>query len=109
MTSASESGRSESKGAQEVRYRFRLFVAGQESNSLLARAALDEICAKELGGQSYHMDIVDVLEDFQPALAENILVTPALIIESSGSRTVVFGNLTDRKKVLAAVHTTGKR
>jgi hypothetical protein len=109
MTQAIGSGQSGRKKAPSARYVFRLFVAGNEANSALARASLDEICTKELEGQPCQVDVVDVLEDFQPALAENILVTPALIVEHSGSRTVIFGNLTDRERVLAVLRTTEKR
>jgi circadian clock protein KaiB len=87
---------------KSARYHFRLFVAGGEPNSALARAALDEICSQHLEG-SCTVETVDVLEDYQPALAENILVTPALIIEKPKPRMVIFGNLSDKKKVLAAL------
>jgi circadian clock protein KaiB len=88
-----------------VAYRLRLFVAGDGANSVLARAALDEICA-ELPEGTCEVQVSDVLEDFRVALQENILVTPALIVEGPASRLVIFGNLTDRPKVLAALKGT---
>lgn len=80
----------------------RLFVAGNEPNSALAKASLQRICADYLAGNC-RLDIVDVLENFEPALKENILVTPALIVEQAGRRNVIFGNMTDVEKVLTVL------
>jgi circadian clock protein KaiB len=84
------------------KYRLRLFVAGEEPNSVIARASLDEICSTYLKHEC-QVEVIDVLEDFQPALEERVLVTPALVIVEPPPRTVVFGNLTDTKKVLSAL------
>ena len=87
------------------KYRLRLFVAGEEPNSVIARASLDEICSTYLK-HDCQIEIVDVLENFQPALEERVLVTPALVIVEPQPRAVVFGNLTDTKKVLSALKVT---
>jgi circadian clock protein KaiB len=79
-----------------------LFVAGNEPNSATAKASLDRICSTYLE-QDCQIEIIDVLEDFGPALEEGVLVTPALVIIEPGPKTVVFGNLTDTKKVLDAL------
>lgn len=105
MTMAARSGESEEPMGRSPRYHFRLFVAGTEPNSTLARAALRDICANHLKGEC-QVDTIDVLEDFRPALEGNILVTPALIIEKPKPRTIIFGNLTDKRKVLAALQVT---
>jgi len=84
----------------------RLFVAGEETNSVIARAELSRICEEHLKGNC-RIEVIDVLKDFRPALRENILVTPALIVERAQSRTVIFGNLTDKDKVLAALQIGG--
>lgn len=86
----------------------RLFVAGNEPNSALARASLQKVCELCPPG-SCTVEVIDVLEDFQPALAENILVTPALVIHRAGARAVIFGNLTDTDKVLAALQAGGEK
>lgn len=83
-------------------YRMRLFVAGKEPNSAIAREALNRICSTYLN-HDCQVEVIDVLEDFQPALEERVLVTPALVITEPGPRTVVFGNLADTSKVLAAL------
>lgn len=89
-------------GKKSARCSVRLFVAGDEPNSALAKASLDEICSTYLD-HNCEVEIVDVLKDFRPALAENILVTPALIVNRAGTRTLIFGNLSDTGKVLAAL------
>lgn len=86
-----------------VRYDMRLFVAGDESNSTIAKASLQKICDQYLEGVC-HVEVIDVLKDFRPALQENILVTPALIIQSGKARTVIFGNLTNMDRVLTALN-----
>lgn len=88
--------------AKSAPYEMRLFVAGKEANSVIARSSLERICSDHLEGKC-HVEIIDVLKDFQPALEENILVTPALIIRHGPVRTVVFGNLTNIDRVLAAL------
>jgi circadian clock protein KaiB len=89
-------------GKELTRCSLRLFVAGDEPNSVLAKASLDEICSA-YPQHDCEIEIVDVLKDFRPALAENILVTPTLIVNKGGTRTVIFGNLSDTGRVLAAL------
>jgi circadian clock protein KaiB len=83
-------------------YRLRLFVAGDEPNSAIARASLDRI-RLDYPEQRCQVEIVDVLKDFRPALDEKIPVTPALVIRGPERRVVIFGNLADTGKVLAAL------
>ncbi|OHB64569.1 MAG: hypothetical protein A2Y76_11110 [Planctomycetes bacterium RBG_13_60_9] len=95
--------RSRRSARKPVRYDMRLFVAGDESNSVIAKASLRKICEQYLEGDC-HVEVIDVLKDFRPALRENILVTPALIIQSGKGRTVIFGNLTNMDKILTALN-----
>jgi len=88
--------------ADATTYRMRLFVAGDEPNSAVARESLAKICSTYLNGNC-QVEIIDVLKDFRPALQERVLVTPALVILEPGRRTVIFGNLADTGKVLAAL------
>jgi circadian clock protein KaiB len=99
---ATKKKRARAGPAGSAKYHLRLFVAGSEPNSTIAKEALDKICSTYLDHR-FRLEIVDVLEDFHPALDDRILVTPALVILKPGPRTVVFGNLTDTKKVLAAL------
>ncbi len=92
-----------SDGDQPERlYRLRLFVAGEEPNSRQARANLERLCMEYLTGR-VEVEIIDVLKDFRAAVAERVLVTPALIVSYPPPRTVVLGNLSDTSRVLAAL------
>jgi circadian clock protein KaiB len=89
------------------RLRLRLFVAGDEPNSRQARQNLDLLCEEHLDGQA-DVEVIDVLKDFRAAVAERVLVTPALIVGTPPSRVVVLGNLSDTARVLAALGVAGK-
>ncbi len=84
------------------RFRLRLFVAGNEYNSVLARRNLQDFCKEHFGGECTWEEI-DILEDSAVALKENILVTPTLEVRTDGAETrmLVFGNLTDRERLAA--------
>ena len=83
-------------------YLLRLYMAGNGPNSQKALANLRSLCQEHLEGR-YTIETVDVVEDFQAAVRDNILVTPALILVAPLPRVVVLGNLNDLPKVLAAL------
>jgi circadian clock protein KaiB len=84
-------------------YKFTLFVAGNEPNSMMAKKNLTELCEQELKGRS-DIKIVDVMEDFDTAAEHNILLTPTLLIQNTDPAVMVIGNLNNRNKVRAALH-----
>ena len=83
-------------------YLLRLFIAGNGQNSQKALANLRSLCQEHLEG-CYTIETVDVVEDFQAAVRDNILVTPALILVAPLPRVIVLGNLSDKQKVLLAL------
>ena len=83
-------------------YLLRLYMAGNGPNSQKALANLRSLCQKHLEGR-YTIETVDVVEDFQAAVKDNILVTPALILVAPLPRVIVLGNLSDQQKVLLAL------
>jgi circadian clock protein KaiB len=83
-------------------YLLRLFIAGNGHNSQKALANLHSLCQEYLEGR-YTIETVDVVEDFQAAVRDNILVTPALILVAPLPRVIVLGNLSDQQKVLLAL------
>lgn len=87
--------------------RLRLFVAGDEPKSRQARLNLERLCHDYLDG-TVEVEIIDVLKDFRAAVADRVLVTPALIAGTPPSRVVVLGNLSDTARVLAALGVAGK-
>lgn len=86
--------------------RLRLFVAGEEPNSRQARLNLERLCLDYLDGRA-EVEIIDVLKDFRAAVADRVLVTPALIVGIPPARTVILGNLSDTARVLAALGVGG--
>jgi len=87
-------------------YVFRLFVAGNESNSSQARENLARLCEKHIKGR-YKIDAVDVLKDAVAAHKNNVLVTPTLILIKPLPKVTVLGNLNDTRQVLAALRLAG--
>ena len=97
--------RRHTKSVRET-YVFRLFVAGNESNSSLARRNLVRICEEHLKGD-HKIDVVDVLRDAAAAHENNVLVTPTLILLKPLPKVTVLGNLNDTSQVLAALRLSG--
>lgn len=87
-------------------YAFRLFMAGAGTNSRLALANLRRLCQEHLDDRCT-IEIVDVTKDFEAAIRDNILVTPALVLVAPRPRAVILGNLSDTKKVLFAIRLSG--
>jgi circadian clock protein KaiB len=82
--------------------RFRLFVAGNEPNSVTAREVLARLCREHLGGRC-QVEIVDVFQQYEAAIAHGVSVVPTLQVEGpTGERTIV-GSLRDEAVVLAAL------
>ena len=87
-------------------YVFRLFVAGHESNSIQARANLLRLCKEYLYGR-HEITIVDVLKDATAAFQHHVLLTPTLMLVAPRPTVLLLGNLSDTKRVLAALRLNG--
>ena len=87
-------------------YVFRLFVAGNESNSSQARGNLARLCEEHIKGR-FKIDAVDVLKDATAAHKNNVLVTPTLILIKPLPKVTLLGNLSDTRRVLAALRLNG--
>jgi circadian clock protein KaiB len=80
----------------------RLYVADSAPNSARAIANLAAICKEHLGDQ-FELEIIDVLEYPQRALADGIIVTPSLTKISPSPLARIVGNLSDTNSVLHAL------
>jgi circadian clock protein KaiB len=105
MNRSERKAKSKGTEAQGETYILRLFMADNESNSRQALENLERLQETHLK-MPHKKEIVDVLEDFQTALENNVLVTPCLILASPLPKVTVFGNLSDTEKVLAALRLT---
>jgi len=80
----------------------RLYIANNAPNSVQAVANLEAIC-KEYLKDAYKLEIIDVLEFPQRALADGVVVTPSLSKLSPSPTAKVIGNLSDKGRVLRAL------
>jgi len=83
-------------------YYFKLYVAGDEQNSQLARENLQLICDKYLK-DGYQIEEVNVLTDFASALKDKIFVTPSLILVAPEPQVIIIGNLSNMEGVTSAL------
>jgi len=98
-TAGAAKGRPKARGETYV---FRLFVAGHEANSTLARGNLARLCREHLEGR-HEIEIVDVMKDAAAAYGNGVLVTPTLLLVKPRPRVTLLGSLNDEGQVLAAL------
>ncbi|MDA8126701.1 MAG: circadian clock protein KaiB [Deltaproteobacteria bacterium] len=89
-------------GEQKQLYLLKLYVAGNEQNSRLAKENLARICDEYLKDRC-RIEEVDVLTDFAAALKDRVFVTPTLILAAPGPQSTIVGNLSDKEKVVSAL------
>ena len=82
--------------------RFRLYVAGESTNSHHATRNLQALCAQYLR-EEHAIEIVDVTVEPLRALEDRILVTPTLVRLEPEPVVRIIGNLTDTPRVLSAL------
>jgi circadian clock protein KaiB len=80
----------------------RLYIAGSAPNSVQAIANLEAICQQHFK-DGHRLEVVDVLEHPQRAMADGVLVTPSLAKLLPLPTANVIGNLNDKAKVLLAL------
>ncbi len=79
-------------------YHLKLYIAGDEANSLKAIETVKETCEKYLG-QNYRLEIIDVFQNYRAALEDRILVAPTLLWVKKGTPAFLIGTF-DRQKLL---------
>jgi circadian clock protein KaiB len=82
--------------------RLRLYVAGQAPNSVRAIANCRAICDEHFAS-GHELEIVDLLDHPQRALADGIIVTPTLLKLLPLPARRVIGSLSDTNQVLMAL------
>jgi circadian clock protein KaiB len=78
---------------------FRLYIAGNAPNSILAVDNLMLLCETHLP-ERYEIEIIDVLLDPQRALVEAIHMTPTLITDSPYPGHRIVGTLSHTEPIL---------
>jgi circadian clock protein KaiB len=86
-------------------YSFTLFVSGASDVSAHAIDCVREICDTELAG-CHELSVVDLHQ--QPALAEHhrVLATPTLVRDRPLPSRIVVGDMSNRRRILAALGVT---
>ena len=77
----------------------RLYIAGHAPNSLHATASIKKICEEHFSS-AHDLEIVDMLDDPQRALADGIIVTPTLLKLMPLPIQRIVGGLGDTQQVL---------
>ena len=80
-------------------FKFRLYIAGDASNSVQAVANLTALCREHLP-ERHEIEVVDVLLHPERALADGILLTPMLVKCSPSPVRMMVGTLSRRETVL---------
>lgn len=80
-------------------FRFRLYVAGAAPNSMQAIANLTALCETHLPDR-HVIEIVDVVQDPEAALAEAIYMTPTVVCVSPHPGRRIVGTLSNTEPVL---------
>lgn len=88
--------------SRRVVYRFRLYVAGDAPNSARAMANLTALCKELLAGR-HEIDVVDVFQNPERALADEIYMTPTLVRLAPTPVRKIVGSLNDTLAVLHAL------
>ncbi len=73
-------------------FRFRLYIAGDTPNSMLALANLQAVCGERLPGR-HEIEVVDVFVRPEEALREQIFMTPLLVKLSPLPQRRIVGTL----------------
>jgi circadian clock protein KaiB len=80
----------------------RLYIAGNAPNSLQAIVNAKAICAEHFAS-GHALEVIDMLEHPERALADGIIVTPTLLKVLPPPVRRVIGNLSDTRQVLLAL------
>jgi circadian clock protein KaiB len=85
-----------------MRYKFRVYVAGQSERSEAAVANLTAVCEAYVPGR-YEIEVVDVVERHDLAEIESIVATPTVVRHGVIPQRRVIGDLSDSARTAAAL------
>jgi circadian clock protein KaiB len=85
-----------------VKFKFRLYVAGDTENSTQALSNLTALCGKQLPNR-HEIEIIDIFRESGRALEDRIFVTPTLIKLAPGPAQRIIGTLGQTQSVMQAL------
>ncbi|MGD0135714.1 MAG: circadian clock KaiB family protein [Bryobacteraceae bacterium] len=83
-------------------FKFRLYVAGDTQNSIMALANLSALCEGRLP-KHHKIEVVDVLREPKRALADGIFMTPTLVKLAPSPMQKIVGTLSESGRVSKAL------
>ena len=83
-------------------WNLRLYVAGQTSKSITAFANLKKLCEEHLKC-TYHIEVVDLLQNPQLAKGDQILAVPTLVRKLPFPMRKIIGDLSNTERVLVGL------
>ena len=89
-------------GVQPARWELRLYVAGRSPKSLRAIENLQRFCAEHLR-DSYHIEVIDLIERPQLAHGDEIFAVPTLVRRRPEPIRRIIGDLSDASRVLVGL------
>lgn len=84
------------------RWKFRLYVAGNTSNSLRALSNLKRICEEYLAG-NFEIEVIDVEEQPHLSREDRILAIPTLVRNFPQPARQLIGDLSNTEQTLAGL------
>ena len=88
--------------SRRIKYRFRLYIAGNTANSAQAIANLTALCRTHLLDR-HEIEIVDVFRDPMRALIDGIFMTPTLVKLAPSPTRRIVGTLSQTVPLLHAL------
>ena len=88
--------------SRRLKFKFRLYVAGDAQNSAQAIANLSAICLAYLPDR-HDIEVVNVFREPKRALADGILMTPTLVKLAPSPVRKIIGTLSQTQPVLQAL------
>ncbi len=89
-------------------YHIKLFIAGNEPNSSLAKSIVEDVCETYLKNNSV-LELIDVYKNYQEALDNKIMAVPTLIVQSSQLNIKIVGSLNTTENLVKAIGLSPKK
>ena len=86
--------KTKNRSTKKTRYSLRLFVAGNATNSRIARENLERLQAK-YPQYEFEVEIIDLNVRPETALEQGVFISPALQILGPLTRGIIYGNLSE--------------
>ena len=101
---ANSKGKSEKsiESARQYKYELRLYIAGNTAKSMTALANLKKYCEEHLG-DTYVLEVIDLLVQPQLAAGDQILAIPTLVRKVPVPIRKIIGDLSNEEKVLVGL------